>query len=253
MCNGTSKYIHENCLNQWIESAENNYSKTHCMECHFEYRYENNSIVYEKPFHFFSVKFQYFHYTIIVKIFVITLIYFFTYILDMTCDSVLLIHLINYNSNTPTIQQEVKSNYNMHYSYYKSASIFVLNYMFLIYYIQYIRHEINNINKYMNEAMPVLLLYIVFITHTQVIYNITNFSNNIKLISTYGNDTLDLINFFIWDVLIRIHENIVFLMNSNNGSNVILNIDDDERERIYLEIRNDDDNDDVEEKEGEIV
>ena len=42
-------------------------------------------------------------------------------------------------------------------------------------------------------------------------------------------------------------------MNSNNGSNVILNIDDDERERIYLEIRNDHDNDDVEEKEGEIV
>jgi hypothetical protein len=105
----------------------------------------------------------------------------------------------------------------------------------------------------MNEVIPVLLLYTVFITHTQVIYNITNFSNNIKLISTYGNDTLDLINFFIWDVLIRIHENIVFLMNSNNGSNVILNIDDDERERIYLEIRNDDDNDDVEEKEEEIV
>jgi hypothetical protein len=83
-----------------------------------------------------------------------------------------------------------------------------------------------------------MFLYFAFITHTQVIYNLTNFHNNIKDISTYGNDTLDLLNFFIWDIFIRIHENVIFIINSKLGNNHIIELSDEDREQLYIDIRN---------------
>jgi hypothetical protein len=249
MCKGTSKYIHENCLNQWIECAENNYSKTHCMECHFEYRFEIENLKYEKAYYFFNLRFHYIHHSTIIKLFLLTMIYFFVYVIDCTTDDILSLQLINYNSNTQIIQKYIRIEPFMHYSYYKSISILILDYIFLFYHIQYIRHKINNKQTYINEMFFPMFLYFAFITHTQVIYNLTNFGNNIKDISTYGNDTIDLLNFFIWDIFIRIHENIVFIINSKLGNNNIVELSDQEREQLYIDIRNQNVEDEHEEQE----
>lgn len=240
MCKGTSKYIHENCLIQWIECAENNYSKTHCMECHFEYRFENENLKYEKAYYFFNLRFHYIHHSSIIKLFLITIIYFIVYMIDFTTDNILSLQLINYNSNTPIIKKYIISDPLIHYSYYKSISILMMDYLFLFYHIQYIRHEINNKKKYIDEMFFPIFIYVAFITHTQVIYNLTNFGNNIKEISMYGNDTIDILNFFIWDIIIRIHENVIVIINSKLGSNHIIDLTDEEREQLYIDIRNQD-------------
>tara|TARA_Y100000389_G_scaffold106011_1_gene102932 strand:+ start:3355 stop:4260 length:906 start_codon:yes stop_codon:yes gene_type:complete len=240
MCKGTSKYIHENCLNQWIECAENNYSKTHCMECHFEYRFEieNENLNYEKAYYFFNFRFHYIHHSAIIKLLLLIIIYFLIFMIDNSADNILSLQLINYNSNTPIIQKYIRTEPFMHYSYYKSISILTLDYIFLFYHIQYIRHKINNKQQYINEMFFPMFVYFAFITHTQVIYNLTNFHNNIKDISTYGNDTLDLLNFFIWDIFIRIHENVIFIINSKLGNNHIIELSDEDREQLYIDIRN---------------
>ena len=56
----------------------------------------------------------------------------------------------------------------------------------------------------------------------------------------YGNDTIDILNFFIWDIIIRIHENVIVIINSKLGSNHIIDLTDEEREQLYIDIRNQD-------------
>lgn len=36
-CNGTSKYVHRECLYEWIDKCENVEAKSKCMECNFTY------------------------------------------------------------------------------------------------------------------------------------------------------------------------------------------------------------------------
>ena len=42
LCRGTSKYVHRQCLNQWINSSSNEDVKTKCLECRFEYKHYIN-------------------------------------------------------------------------------------------------------------------------------------------------------------------------------------------------------------------
>jgi hypothetical protein len=37
LCRGTSKYVHRECLNKWIESKVNQEASIKCQECHFQY------------------------------------------------------------------------------------------------------------------------------------------------------------------------------------------------------------------------
>jgi len=47
-CNGTSKYVHRECLYEWINKCENVEAKSKCMECNFTYKNvkKNNSKCY---------------------------------------------------------------------------------------------------------------------------------------------------------------------------------------------------------------
>lgn len=41
-CNGTSKYVHKKCLQQWISQTDNFIAKYKCMECNHQYKYKSN-------------------------------------------------------------------------------------------------------------------------------------------------------------------------------------------------------------------
>ena len=40
-CNGTSKYVHKDCLNQWRMMSDNSDAKYKCFECNYEYQIIN--------------------------------------------------------------------------------------------------------------------------------------------------------------------------------------------------------------------
>ena len=42
-CSGTSKYVHKECLQMWIEKSSNQLAKKQCMECKYEYQYKTNN------------------------------------------------------------------------------------------------------------------------------------------------------------------------------------------------------------------
>ena len=48
LCNGTSKYVHRNCLNEWRSLSTNPIANTHCCECHFAYLTLVGNVI-EKP------------------------------------------------------------------------------------------------------------------------------------------------------------------------------------------------------------
>jgi hypothetical protein len=43
-CNGTSKYVHVDCLQTWIKTTENVNAKKKCMECKTAYKYTSSSL-----------------------------------------------------------------------------------------------------------------------------------------------------------------------------------------------------------------
>ena len=43
LCRGTTKYIHEKCLNEWRTLSENRENEKICPQCKFEYHLENNN------------------------------------------------------------------------------------------------------------------------------------------------------------------------------------------------------------------
>ncbi len=43
LCSGTNKYVHDECLKQWIIISDNPEYKTKCPTCHYEYIMTNNS------------------------------------------------------------------------------------------------------------------------------------------------------------------------------------------------------------------
>ena len=49
-CRGTSKYVHRECLNRWIETNLNNEASTQCQECHFKYKKDAKKIKCEMFF-----------------------------------------------------------------------------------------------------------------------------------------------------------------------------------------------------------
>ena len=44
-CNGTSKYVHKNCLNQWRTLSNNPEAYKRCFECNYEYVFVDPEII----------------------------------------------------------------------------------------------------------------------------------------------------------------------------------------------------------------
>ena len=44
LCDGSSKYIHKNCLYEWMTKTTSDDAKIRCMECNFVYKYETSYI-----------------------------------------------------------------------------------------------------------------------------------------------------------------------------------------------------------------
>ena len=54
LCNGTVKYVHSDCLNQWRSSTINSNSFFECSECKFNYKLEEIYYPLSKPYKFIS-------------------------------------------------------------------------------------------------------------------------------------------------------------------------------------------------------
>lgn len=56
LCRGTTKYIHEECLNEWRTLSENTDNQTICPQCKFEYVLEEREIVLDNNITFKLIK-----------------------------------------------------------------------------------------------------------------------------------------------------------------------------------------------------
>lgn len=56
LCRGTTKYIHEKCLNEWRTLSENTDNQTICPQCKFEYVLEEREIVLDNNITFKLIK-----------------------------------------------------------------------------------------------------------------------------------------------------------------------------------------------------
>jgi hypothetical protein len=238
LCNGTSKYIHMSCLKKWMETTEREYSKTHCMECNFKYKF-NNENIYQKEidYYFFPEMCRNMLLTGVMKIGLIIFFFFLIYIIDFTANDMIFLDLIYYNNGTAMKARILNSSFT-DFQFYKSASILVINTLFVVYHIIYIKQEIYDKKQYLNHMFFTMLFYIYFSTHMITIYNTVDLENKLKRdTGLFINDILDILNFFMWDLIVNIHENVVILMNSKQIKLEVLNINDIERGILYEAIR----------------
>lgn len=133
LCRGTSKYVHRQCLNQWINSSSNEDVKTKCLECRFEYKHyiNENSLTENK---------------------IICLILNHKFIYLIISHSIAIIGYIILN-NFSSFEFSLKSNV-FYINNYFFSGLFI-NLIQLIYYI-YVRCRFNYHFKYSQQQASVI-------------------------------------------------------------------------------------------------
>ena len=178
-CDGTSKYVHIKCINEWIETTLNREAKKQCMECKTYYIFKSNN--QEKTSIYFCVKkklpdIYLKHFFALIPLSVLT----FTY--DLSNNNFYLIKLIFFKDSTDIIIGFFKNNFFWGVNYY----YYIYNYLFFCFFIfLYVISVCKNVRlkyKYIKKASN---LYIGIITYIFLFfwYNaIINFILDINVI-----------------------------------------------------------------------
>lgn len=244
LCNGTSKYIHVSCLNNWRHFNENNRAWTHCMECGGEYTIINN-LPFESTTHYkyLSKKINIFIQNYLINFFLSYLIYY----LDLL-NNYALINTLNFGLDTPepTLLSIVKKETLSPQIFYFSFSVFIFNIPFYIYFYYVKSFKIFRKKEYYDQVKGQYYLSIFYSSSFLIFYYFFIFTG---LTVTYLNFiTLQSIcePYIIYKLIKKHNETITFL--NNNTSETIVSFENRENPAYNIELTNDnDDNNNISE------
>tara|TARA_Y100000816_G_C26034456_1_gene541654 strand:+ start:320 stop:1192 length:873 start_codon:yes stop_codon:yes gene_type:complete len=154
-CNGTSKYVHTNCLKLWINNSINPNAKKICMECRTEY---NFLILHDKKEYIYSLTLFSINTSVNFLLFIFTLVpfvLFFDYhIISSFSNEISLI--LNFGNEHALLNKQLeickKKCYEVNLLFFTSFYIFTQN-IFFNFYLLYIKNCVVMNKTMYNELM----------------------------------------------------------------------------------------------------
>ena len=227
LCSGTSKYVHVNCLKQWINTTDNIIAKKQCMECKSDYNITilnnheySNLLIYTST----SIKINYI-------LFFFSMTPFTIFLIDdyITKINILIFNFISFNNNS-----NIKTiiNYCSLHCYHVNLVFFVsiitlLNYTTFTGYFFYINNFlIKNKNDY-NQMMKKTKKNITFIFLLYwIIYYLSLITNDYYLFYVYSILFIILEPYILY--VISNKHNIVINIINNDNIDIVVNESSDE-------------------------
>lgn len=237
-CNGTSKYVHIKCINEWIETTENHEAKKQCMECKTTYNFKNNHVgqnsIYFCNRHRIS--------DVCIKQFGLLCplsILFFSF--DFTTNTYFLIYLLFPEKPSKLIIPFFEENFFLGVNYYYYIFSYIYFCCFYISYITSIYKKVNIKGVYIKKAANINMMAIVYIIVFFWINSIVNFIlqlDTIILLNLCNNLFSPYFIYFIIDehdeILKKLNEtNVLLPLNDNDSDSDI----DSESHLLNIEIR----------------
>ena len=218
LCDGTSKYIHVSCLNNWRHFNHNTRAWTHCMECSGEYTIINEfpleSLVIYKHF---SKKTNIFLQNYVINFF---LSYFLHYIDSI--NNYGLIKALNFGQNTPepSIITILKEDYMAPQIFYFSFTLFIGNIIFYMYFYSNILFKIYRKKEYYKMIKCQYRVSVIYSFMFLIFYYIFVF-NGATLIYFNLIAFISLCEPYVIYRLIKRHNQIILFLNNTNGETIM--------------------------------
>ena len=221
LCNGTSKWVHKSCLNQWIEINIHKPANTTCMECKYTYKF--NYLYPEEKFllkKYYIYKYR-LNYLIMLFIGLVPTSYIL-FALDKSNDY-LYIKLISYNKEIYNKTKFIIKNdsfYNTVIYNTLSLTVYMNIYMFL--FLRYTLKKKKRKFLYFIQIYKILLVMFITINNPFYVYY---FFMIFEMYTSYiiSQILLSFYTIFMTINIIRTHNKIVNRMNKEFNKKLILN------------------------------
>lgn len=218
LCDGTSKYIHLSCLNNWRHFNENNRAWTHCMECGGEY-----TIINDFPkesveiFKILSKKINIFIQNYMIVFFSSYLVYYMDQLNDYA-----LIKILNFGLTTPepSILTIIKEESLAPQVFYFSFTMFISNIIFYMYFYYIKSCRIYRKKEYFKKVKYIYYFSICYSSLFLSFYYIFIFTG---LTISYFNfiTLLTLCEPYIIYKLIKKHNETIMFLNNNTNETIV--------------------------------
>lgn len=208
LCNGTSKYVHYECLEQWRHTTDNEEAKIKCMECNAKYVIVNK---YKKEIMFIDIEKNFVLKHRILQFFLGLVVVFCSLAIDYSVDkpSLKFLNYI-YPSNITTIVQENTVNILLYYNLYGFSLLYFFVFLFFTtVQLAFIYQKLRYFKK------TGLILFTCLIISCGYIYYYFIFLFNQYLYLYFGL-SVPLVNIVLFHILIAKHNNTIKDLNKKN-------------------------------------
>ena len=209
-CRGTSKYVHEKCLNQWRYENIDRPAFELCMECRYKYRFNN---VY--PHEFYShIPVKPYFVCVLTHIMPLILTFPLTQI-DIHGNNTILnfYSFRNNNSIVYYIKKHPIELGTMNYDLCYSIVLFTQSLIFMLLYILFVCKNIYRKKLYLFRLKKWLLPYFIYLSKFLIFYNVD--MEELSIVST----------FLTFSVITICIEPLYYLTVINNHNSIIFSMD----------------------------
>lgn len=218
LCDGTSKYIHLSCLNNWRHFNRDTRAWTHCMECNGEYTIINDfPLESTQHYKILSKKINIFIQNYMFNFFSSYLVYYIDHINNYN-----LIHFLNLGLNTPepSLISLIKNESLAPQVFYFSFTIFISNIILYIYFYYVISCKIYRKKEYLKQIRLTYFSCIFYSFLFLIFYYILNFTGNTLI---YFNiiTLLSICEPYIIYKLIKKHNETIMFLNNNTNETIV--------------------------------
>lgn len=208
-CNGSSRWVHESCLQRWRLTNQNTNAYHRCEICLYEYVIDRGSS--EEKFHFICIEKYQNSLIELVLSFVFTFLFGnIIWLIDMSNNSYS-IYLFNLN-NTLKIPYEDNNDLWFAWMYYQSLASFCLNLIIFFIFQLILCFKINNKTKYFKLSLGKNILYLIYCMNFLLITGLTGSYKNQSLMEFWGPLFSSLI-FSVYVSYIKNHNKILLKIN----------------------------------------
>ena len=224
-CNGTSKYVHKNCINTWFDETTNPEAKKMCMECKTLYIFKSYHIPEKYKLLFQDENILKLYCKIVSCILPISSICF---LYDSITKNYYLIHYIFPKETKDIFITIIDENsiFGINYYYYFYNYLFV--YLYFLYYVYVVIFKIKRTCLYLNKASFSFMVIIVYLFLFFWINGILGLIMDMETIVLFNI----ICNIFSPQFIYRIvkHHKFILTNINNNNSKLLLPYTNDEEE-----------------------
>lgn len=212
-CRGTSKYVHEKCLNQWRYENIDRPAFELCMECRYKYRFTN-----EYPHEFFSrIPTKAYFICVLSHIIPIIFTYPLTQINHQSNNSILNFYSFrNNNSIVYYINKHPIQLSSMNYDLCYTIVLFTQSLFFMLFYILFVCKNIYRKKIYLIRLKKWLFPYFIYLFKFLIFYNID--MGELSIVSVFLTFSIMTVcaEPIFYSTVINNHNSVIFFMDLEN-------------------------------------